>query len=264
MNQDQASHYSIPGQASLAAQYRLLYNFSLPQGSDANDLVSFDESKLRLLITIHNQKSRRFIEFEEEIHQWFEDNAPDCNIVTSGEGLVFSHIGQNNINDMLKGSIVTLIFITFVMILALKSLRFGAISVLPNLLPCLFMFGTWGLVVGQLNMASAMIFSITIGIVVDDTVHLLMKYLSSRRQRQTDAKQALTEMLMHVMPAVITTSLIITIGFSVLILSDFNANVIMGKMVAIVVFLALFIDLIFVPAMILLIDQYKSSAEKTA
>lgn len=262
MNQDQPSHYIIPDQASLAAQYLLLYNFSLPQGSDANDLISFDESKLRILLTKHIQQSRRFIEFEETIHEWFNANAPELEIITSGEGLVFAHIGQNNINDMLKGSAVTLIFITFVMILALKSLRYGAISVLPNLLPCLFMFGIWGLVVGQLNMASAMIFSITIGIVVDDTVHLLMKYLNSRRQRQAKAKQALIEMLVHVMPAVITTSLIIAVGFSVLILSDFNANVIMGKMIVIVVLLALFIDLIFVPAVILLIDRYKNPALK--
>ena len=83
--------------------------------------------------------------------------------------------------ELLQGYSISLLLITICLTLGFKSLYFGLLSVIPNLLPATMVFGFWALLVGQLDPFVMMLFSISIGLVVDDTVHILSHYLENRR-----------------------------------------------------------------------------------
>lgn len=128
----------------------------------------------------------------------------------------------------------------------------GAMSILPNAVPVLMTFGLWALLVGQVGMASATVTATALGIVVDDSVHLLTKYLRARREKLLSAEDAIRYAFRMVGPAIMTTTMILTVGFSVLAASTFKVNAEMGLLTTMAIVLALVFDFLFLPALLLL------------
>ena len=124
-----------------------------------------------------------------------------------------------------------------------------------ELLPAAIAFGIWGLAVGHINLAAAVVFSMTIGIVVDDTVYLLTKYLYARRELGREPEPAMHYAIATVARALIVTSVTLTCGFLVLATSDFNLNVTSGVMIAIVVSSAVIYDLLMLPGLVVWLDE---------
>ena len=245
----------LPDRADLAAQYILLYEVSLPFGLDLNNQITFDKSALRVTIAVASERTRGILAFEERAQRWLADNAPALATPGAGSDVSWANIGQRNINTMLVGSILALALITATLIVTLRSLVFGLTSLLPNLLPAAIAFGVWGMAVGHINLAAAVVFSMTIGIVVDDTVYLLTKYLHARRHLGASPEEAMHYSIRTVARALIVTSVTLTAGFLVLATSDFNLNVTSGLMIAIVVTSAVVFDLTLLPALIIAIDK---------
>jgi len=258
MNQGDEQHYRIPDSKALAAQYQLLYEMSLPYGLDLNNQVNFDKSSLHLLAIVAEAESQELIALEQRAVSWLETHAP--NIARHGSHgssvpLMFAHIGLNNINSMITGSIIALIGVTLTLLLALRSWRFGAISLLPNSFPAAMAFGIWGMTVAEVNLAVAVVFSVTLGIVVDDTVHFISKYLRARREDGKSPNDAIRYAFSTVGSALLITTAVLTIGFSLLTLSDFNVNAYMGAMTALTIVIAVIFDFFFLPALLLLVDK---------
>ena len=258
MNQGAAEHYRIPESKALAAQYQLLYEMSLPYGLDLNNQVNFDKSSLRLLSIVTEAESRELIELEERAVAWLDTHAPEIarhGSHGSSVPLMFAHIGLNNINSMITGSIIALIGVTLTLLIALRSLRFGTISLLPNSFPAAMAFGIWGLTIAEVNLAVAVVFSVTLGIVVDDTVHFISKYLRARRQDGKSPNDAIRYAFSTVGSALLITTVVLAAGFSLLTLSDFNVNAYMGAMTAMTIVIAVVFDFFFLPALLLLVDR---------
>ncbi|MEL7309977.1 MAG: MMPL family transporter [Pseudomonadota bacterium] len=255
MNGDRAEARVLPDRADLAAQYLLLYEMSLPFGLDLNNQISFDKSTLRVDVRIGGERTAGILDLEVRAQRWFEDNAPHLATPGAGSDVSWANIGQRNINAMLTGSLLALGLITITLIVALRSWVFGLMSLLPNLLPAAIAFGIWGIVVGHINLAAAVVFSMTIGIVVDDTVYLLTKYLAARREQGLDPVPAMRYAITTVARALIVTSITLTAGFMVLATSDFNLNVTSGVMIAMVVSSAVIYDLVMLPAIVIWLDE---------
>ena len=161
---------------------------------------------------------------------------------------------------MLKGSLLALVLISFLLIFALKSLKLGLISLVPNLLPAGLGFGIWAMISGEINMALSVVLSMTLGIIVDDTVHYLSKYKAAREQGKT-AKEANQYAFKTIGQALVVTTSVLAIGFGVLSLSSFALNSDMGLLTAIILVSALVIDLLFLPAFLLWLDKPADTAE---
>ena len=95
----------------------------------------------------------------------------------------------------------------------------------------------------------------TLGIIIDDTVHFLVKYQRARLTRNLSAQDAVRETYREVAPAMLFTSLILIAGFAVLALSHFELNAGMGLLTAIVIGLALLLDLLLLPTLLLLCEE---------
>lgn len=250
----------IPDDRDAIAQYVLLYELSLPQGLDLNDALTFDKSATRLSVNIKNVRSKELLEIEQRAQRWFAQNAPELQTWGSSLSIMFAHLGQENIYGMMQGSVLALLLISATLVLFLRSWKFGLLSLLPNAFPAAIAFGIWGATVGQVNLAVAAVFSVTLGIVVDNTIHFFSKYLYARRQLGRGPEDAIRYAFGTVGAALLVTTGVLALGFLVLAQSDFALNASMGTMTAMVVVIALAFDLLFLPALLLKVDPERRAA----
>ncbi|EHK9183788.1 RND family transporter [Vibrio vulnificus] len=265
MHGDDSAYYALPAERELAAQYLLLYEMSLPFGLDLNNQVNVDKSSVKLQLTVKNLGSVELMALEERIYQWFASHAPRYQVVASSPSLMFAHIGETNMASMLSTLPITLILISALMIFALRSWRLGVISLVPNIAPAVIGFGLWALISGEINLGLSVVVTLTLGIVVDDAVHFLAKYQHARKEGQ-NAEQAVRYAFHTVGRALWITTVVLVAGFSVLAMSQFRLNSDMGQLSAIVIFVALVIDFVLLPSLLMRFDtaeyaQLKNSQE---
>ncbi|WP_218765177.1 efflux RND transporter permease subunit [Vibrio parahaemolyticus] len=254
MHGDDEAYYSLPQERELAAQYLLLYEMSLPYGLDLNNQINVDKSSIKMVLTVANLGSVELVDLESRIYQWFTEHAPQYQVVASSPSLMFAHIGETNMASMLSTLPITLVLISALLIFALRSVRLGLISLMPNIAPAVIGFGLWALISGEINLGLSVVVTLTLGIVVDDAVHFLSKYQRARREGQT-AEQAVRYAFHTVGRALWITTVVLVAGFSVLAMSSFRLNADMGQLSAIVIFIALVVDFLFLPTLLMLFDK---------
>jgi len=262
MHGDDDAYYSIPGDKEEASQYLLLYELSLPYGLDLNDRINIDKSATRLTVTLPEISTRGVRAFIADAERWMADHAgPHSQPVVTGAPVLFAHISERNIQDMFTGNVVAVLLIAAIISLSLFSLRFGVLSLLPNIAPIVSSFGIWALLVGEVGMAAATVSATSLGIIVDNTVHILIKYRYARRWVGMTARAAVEYALETVGHAVIINTVILTAGFGVLALSTFRVTGQMGSLTALVIAVAFIVDLILLPSMLLFLAERKSESQ---
>ncbi len=256
MHGDDEAWYKIPEQRELAAQYLLLYEMSLPYGLDLNNQINIDKSATRLSVVLGNMSTNELLALEQRAKTWLLENSPRYNDFDgSGTSMRFAHIGKRNVNSMLIGTTLALIGISLILIIAFRSIKIGLLSLIPNLVPVGMGFGIWALAVGQVGLSLSVVMGMTLGIIVDDTIHLLSKYLRARRENSANTFAAVRYSLMTVGPALVVTSAILIVGFLILTLSDFYLNSSMGLLTAIVIAMALIADFLFFLPLLMRIEE---------
>ncbi|WP_299792156.1 MMPL family transporter [uncultured Shewanella sp.] len=252
MHADDESFYRVPESRQLAAQYLLLYELSLPFGLDLNNQINVDKSATRLSVIIRDTSTREIRELDEQARQWLKLHAPPT-MLNYGTGLsvIWAHLSERNINNMLGASLGALILISLILVFALKSLRLGLISLIPNLAPAFMAFGLWGMMFGQVGLGLSVVVAMTLGIVVDDTVHFISKYLRARREHSMMPEEAVHYAFHTVGTAMWVTTVALVVGFLVLTLSGFRMNSDMGLLSAVTIILALALDFLFLPTLLM-------------
>ena len=257
MHGDDPAFYRLPDDPDLAAQYLLLYELSLPFGSDLNDRIDVAKSATRLVVTTKNAWSRDIRELDKRAQVWLRANAPTFAQEASGLSVVFAHLSLRNINSMLRGTITAMALISFILIWIFKSVRVGLLSLLPNFIPAIMSFGLWGYLVGHVGIASSVVIAVVFGIVVDDTVHFLSKYLKARREGLA-APEAVRSAFHMVGHALWTTTAVLSAGFLVFATSGFEVSWALGLLVTITIVFALVADFLLLPTLLIAIDRRNS------
>jgi len=264
MHGDDESWYRLPEERDLAAQYLLLYEMSLPYGLDLNNQINIDKSATKFVVTIRTISSKDMQALATRADLWLENNTSYIQqIDASGPSLMFANIGQRNIQSMLLATTVALVLISFILMIALRSVKIGLLSLIPNLVPAAMGFGLWGVLVGEVGLALSVVTGMTLGIVVDDTVHFLSKYLRARREKNYDAKAAVSYAFTTVGMALITTSIVLILGFSVLAMSAFQLNSSMGLLTAIIIAFALIADFLFLAPLLIKFEEKRNEKANT-
>jgi len=258
MHGDDKQWYKLPENRDLAAQYMLMYEFSLPLGLDLNNQINIDKSATRLSATLENLSTKQMLDFEDRVNDWMDTNTPDIKTEGSSPAIMFSHIAKRNIRSMLGGTILALFLISGILMVSLRSVRYGLISLIPNLVPAGLAFGIWAIFNGQVGLSVSVIVAMTLGIVVDDTIHFLSKYLRGIREKGLATEEAIRYAFNTVGEALLITTVILTAGFMILSQSAFSLNSDMGLMTAITICIALFIDFFFLPPLLIWLDKRKS------
>ena len=263
MHGDDPTAYRIPESKELAAQYLLLYELSLPQGLDLNNQIDRSRSATRVTISAETLDSQEVLELNARAEAWLKENAPHvAGVNSTGPAALFAYIGQRNIRAMLVGTMVVLLAISAILLFALRSLRLGLISIVPNLVPAVLGFGVWGLTVGQVGLSLSVVVAMTVGIVVDDTVHFLSKYRRARREYGQGPEEAVRHAFDTAGRALVTTTVVLVAGFLIFVFSPFVPTAQVGVLTAMIIAFALVADLTLLPALLTTVDR--TSAERAA
>ena len=264
MHGDDEKWYVLPEEQNLAAQYLLLYEMSLPFGLDLNNQIDINKQASRLTVTLETLSTQQVLEFEQRVQNWMQANTPDIKTWGSSPAIMFSHIGMKNIVNLLIGAAIALVLISFILMAALKSWRYGLVSLLPNLVPAGLAFGLWAIIDGEIGLALSVVVSMTIGIVVDDTVHFLSKYLRAKREQGLDAEAAVRYAFSTVGSALWVTSIALICGFLIISTSSFQLNAGMGLVTSFIIAFALLADFLFLPPLLIKLDGWLSKENETA
>lgn len=255
MHGDDSVFYRLPNNKDLAAQYLLLYELSLPMGLGLNNQVNLDKSATRVTVTFRAMSTAQMLEVEDRFARWLAQSYPELSFNASSSNLMFAHIGQKNTRSMIWGAIAALVLISAVLVIALRSFKIGLISLIPNLVPIGIAFGIWGMLIGEVGLSLAPVVGMALGVVVDDTIHFLSKYLRARREDNLDASMAVDYALKTVGPAMIVTTVALAFGFLILTLSPFKLNADMGLLTAITITVALIVDFLLLPALLIKMES---------
>lgn len=263
MHGDNEAYYKVPDNREEAAQYLLLYELSLPFGLDLNNQINVDKSESRVTVTLKNIDSPQMIAFANRGEQWLKDNAPkEMHALGVSPMLMFSKLGFRQADSMLKGNIIALILISLILMLALRSFKLGLLSIIPNVTPVIIGFGIWAMYKAQINTGMVVVFGMTLGIIVDDTVHFMSKFLRARRELGYTAKEAVVYAFETVGKALVTTTVVLLAGFAVLSTSSFALNSYMARITVVIILSALIIDFILLPALLILTSKKNESLKE--
>ncbi len=258
MHGDDESFLKIPETREEAAQYLLLYELSLPFGLDLNNQINVDKSETRFTAILENTSSREIIKLSNEAEKWLKNNSENhMHAIAAGIPLMFANLGFRQANAMFKGNILALLIISFILIIALRSLRLGLLSIIPNVTPILVGFGFWAIYKGTINVGMVVVFGMTMGIIVDDTVHFMSKFLRAKREYGYDTKKAVIYSFETVGRALVITTVVLLIGFGILATSAFAINSHMARITLVIILSALIIDFILLPSLLILISKEK-------
>ncbi|MEM9988867.1 MAG: efflux RND transporter permease subunit, partial [Pseudomonadota bacterium] len=195
-------------------------------------------------------------EFLDNVRVYIAENFPaEQQATPTSAQVMFTYITDRNVQQMIRGTIVAIIVISLIMVIALKSIRLGLLSLIPNGLPIATAFGLWAILIGQVGFSIAVVASISLGIVVDDTVHLMTKYLRARRERGLAPREAIVYAFSNVGFAILMNTIILGIGFAFLMMSTFKVTVDMGLLTMLSIVFAMIYDFFLLPALLLLIDR---------
>ena len=220
-----------------------------------------DYSAIRLVIGTSNLSNLELLNFNDRIDQWITANvAPEYKVMHGDNSILGARLNRTISTELLKGFTLSFFLITLTLLIGLKSVRYGLLSIMPNLFPATIVFGVWGLMVGELSPYILMLFSISIGLVVDDSVHILSKYIHARREGKTP-ESAVQYSLDTAGPAITITTLSLALGTFVLVLSNtfYYQNV--ALLLTPIIMVALLLDLLFLPPLLIKFDNWFEERE---
>ena len=258
---DDPDYHVLPGDSDLAAQYLLLYEFSLPVGRDLNNLIDVDRAATRVTVVLKSLSTREKIELDERAQAWFRQNAPDLETGATGVAVVGARSIQRNIEGMLLGTIVAMAIVSLLLLFIFRSVRLGLISLVPNFAPAAMAMGLWGYVVGEVGVAASVVTAIAFGIIVDDTIHFMTKYVSARKSGKLPS-ESVQSAFHYVGKALLATTVVFALGFMVFGASGMATNQALGLLVGITVIVALVADFLFLPPLLMVLDGTRETTEE--
>jgi predicted RND superfamily exporter protein len=256
MHNDDPAWYRLPDTVNLAAQYLFFYEISVPERHDFISQISSDQSATRLTVTTQNLTSNQIREFKQRAESWLADHAPPT-MLTEGTGstVMFAYFTDRNIRSMLKGTALAFLLIGLTLIIALRNFQLGLVSLVSNFFPVAITFGVWALFVGEMGIIASVITATSLGLIVDDTVHILSKYNRAKHEHCMNTHNAIRYTFSHVGKALWVTTVILAVGFAILSFSSFKINADMGILTAITLIFALMVDFLLLPPLLMRLDH---------
>jgi predicted RND superfamily exporter protein len=226
--------------ADALAQFFLSFELALAKGQSTTDFVDVDHRMVRVSVLFGDVSMMDIRRFEDVVSEWADENLPDdLHLAVTGEGIPTAHLSSESIRQLAVGIFLSLVFSSVLIGFIYRSLRMVIVILMATTIPVLAGFGLWALFVGEIGMAATLVIAVTIGVVIDDSIHLLYRYRDGLSELDLSPSEAAGYSILRTAAAIVTTSVVLAGGFSVLMLSDFRMNSAFGMCSALVIVLAL-------------------------
>ncbi len=260
MHGDAPDAHRLPDAPGLAGAYLTSYGGSLPDGIASVGFVDPTFTASRFVASVRGASSVELRALAAAADAWLAENAPAIAGPATGLSLMYAHVSSRSIDSMLRSTAIALVLISALLVVALRSVRIGLLSLAPNLTPAAIGLGLWGWSYGNIGIASSVVMAMTLGIVVDNTIHLLSKYLHARRSRNASPREAILFAFETVGGALAINALVLIAGFAALTTSGFAVTAQLGALTAIVFAVALIADFLLLPALLVMLDRPRQGA----
>ncbi len=253
LNQYDPTYYALP-QENFEARM-LINNYKTMLGDDL--LLRFmnpEFSKANILLLTHLSSSREFRRTKAKILAQASRSFSDrYNWAVTGFGIAVAASSDLLVRGQTKSFAITIGLIFGLMVFLFLSAKVGFIALIPNCFPIIITFGLMGWLGIDLSLATSLIASIAIGLAVDDTIHYLVRY-NREFKKDLDKDRALRDTVLGVGKPIIFTTLCITLGFSILLFSQFEPTAVFGFLMVITLLAAFVGDLILLPSLMLHVE----------
>jgi uncharacterized protein len=250
-------HYILPAERELVSQYLFLYETS--GGEELDRLVNLDYSIARLTVKTPSIGTSELRLFMEQLDEYASQLFPAAQVKVDLIGIMREH---QDLADVLatgqkKSFLTAFLAITLIMILVLRSLPLGLISMIPNIVPVLFSLGLMGWLGIGMDLALMTFSAVVIGVSVDDTIHFFTRYRAAYDACR-DYREALQHTLLSVGRPIVFTTITLVLGLAMFTPSVMLSIVRFGLLAGFAFFWALLADFFLAPALILLLKPLGS------
>jgi len=242
----------IPDNQNLIAQYLLLYSLSLPQGMEINDKMDINEQKLRVSAQVNIVDTSKDLEMIDYVTNWWSKTPYSASV--QGQTAMFAYMQRDITNTLIYSLSLAILLVSIVMLMIFKRFNILWVFILPNILPVVLVVGLMGWIGITIDIGVAIAGAIIIGVAVDDTIHFLVKYFDARK-RGLSMEDTFDDVLRYAGKAILFTTIILSVAFSLFAFSSFTPNQNFGIVTAFALVVALIVDLLLLPALLSIADN---------
>ncbi|ABZ77797.1 exporter of the RND superfamily protein-like protein [Shewanella halifaxensis HAW-EB4] len=212
--------------------------------------LSADKQSSLVTLYLQPMTAMELIAFEQRVADWLAEHLLEhpAEIRVSppiASNLLFAHLSVDNANNMLLSFAIALVALAILLSILKGSLLFGLMGLLLNFLPLLWVFALWQINGGFISLGTAVVLGMMLGIIVDDTLHLMLKLPDQVQLSET----CMWDCLHKVLPVISFTTLTIALGFSIGLLSAFSPIVQLSLLSCLVVIFAWGFDVLMLPVL---------------
>ena len=248
LNGDDSEFYRLPSSSEMTAQYLLLYESS-GANEDLSDIKDFDNRYARLVVPVMNMQASELQAELNSIEAYLDENYPHLQAVVTGTMALLTVQDTYISEGMALSFFVALAVITLFFIILFKSVKYGLLSIIPSVLPIVLAGSFAGWLGILLDQSAVIVFAMTMGIAVDDAIHVMSRYLLAKGEGAS-TKQSIARAMSESGRAVVFSSIVLVFGFSILCFASFTTIIYVGLFGAIIMTLALVGDLVVLPAIL--------------
>lgn len=261
LNGDDPDYFRLPDSKEMTAQFLLLYDSS-GANEDLSDIKDFDNRFARLVVPVVNMPASAMKEELDSIEAYLRENYSQLQPVITGTMALYTVQDIYISEGMAQSFIIALSVITVFFIFLFKSFKYGILSIIPSVLPIILAGSFAGWLGIYLDQSAVIIFAMTMGLAVDDAIHVMSRYLLAKNSG-SNTKQSIQRAMDESGRAVIFSSMVLVFGFSVLCFGSFTTVIYVGLFGSIIMSLALLGDMIFLPAILHLIDGSDEATDES-
>lgn len=226
LNEDDPGAYIIPDNQDLVTQIMFLYEIS--GGTDLYDYISNDFRAAYLKVELAGYDGEEIVKNLAEVKKWVAELFPDAeNAGVVGEVVQYAQMNGKLVRGSIKSIGTSLIIILILLVLAFTSIRTGFIAMIPNIVPIALIGGIMGYANVNLDMITAMIMPMILGIAVDDTIHFT-NHIKYHFELTGNYRSAIENSYREIGKTMIMTTIILCAMFAIFLTSTMNVLVNIG------------------------------------
>ena len=248
LHADDPAKYTLPTTREGVAQQYLLYSMGLPQGMDLNDRVSVKNDALRISTRWDIHDSATVVKEIDSIQA--EAKRMGLDVVITGKTQLWQRMNPAVVSAFAVSLTSAIVLMSLLMMVVFRSVGLGLFAMIPNGVPLLIGGGMLAAIGQHLDAGTVLVFSVCLGIAVDDTVHFLSNY-NRLRNDGLSARDAVARILTHTGPALVVTTIVLVSAFGAFVQGQFIPLRNFGILVAFILTVALATDLTLLPALLM-------------
>ena len=244
-------HYQLPDSREAVAQYHLLYSMG-GEPDDFERIVDFEHEHTLLTARINSIGTQDIARVVEATKAHLEEHPIGDATLVVGFGDVFVELVRAVVEGQITSLSLALLFVVILVAVTFRSVFAGFYAVVPLILAVALLFGGMGWLGIELNVITAMLSSIMVGVGIDYTIHFLWRYREERANGLVP-EDAVVRTLLTAGRGIVFNALSVVVGFSVLLLSNFLPVMFFGFLVVVSISACLIGALVLLPAMVLVL-----------